>query len=476
MSARKRPISHDAISTTKRQRKQHAELFESQDLWKNLDKVRTNNPHSDTILKNSYLFIPIFIQTDISDIKLCIEALHEYIASEKVQLHISKNDNPQVAYVSLKDFNILDCCLVLSVMFAFKNKKWVMTHTKSSFTIPKNINLAGSFYLPSNCTSISKSELPSMVNISESKYNSILHFREFFISSSNNKSLTHFINCVSSFFSHLRFGKSSTIICTQFQKSFLRHQADLSLNLQESSLPKEIMFDRTLLTKTNLPLVEKSKANLLKYARDLVAYNNESHATNTANNEKLQQAKAGTNNEPLKNIQTKEEQQQSTTSYERDATSSRYSSSANNKLGTATSIERGRFADKGANATNAPNFMTQEQIKKHCVATIRASMDVLKTKSPYQIFKTYVKCPRQTYIDMVYQSLNDLRSQTNCNIVVLNLNNLHESKPWFDSLDVSKYTEFVRQPHPSTVRVVSIGGIGEHMVKALQLVSKIMDS
>lgn len=476
MSTRKRPISYDAISATKRQRKQHAALLESQDLWKNLDKVRTNNPHSDTLIKNSYLFIPIFTKNDISDIRSCIEALHEYIGSEKLQLHISKNNNPHIAYVSMKDFNILDCCLVLSVIFTFKSKKWVTTHTKSYFSIPQNINLAGSFYLPSNCISLSKFDLSSMVNISESNYNNVFHFKEFYLSSSNNKSLTHFTNGVASFFSHLKFGKPSTIVCKQFQKSFNRHQADLSLNLQESSLPKEILFDRALLTKTNLPLVEKSKANLLKYARDLQAYNSASDTTNTASNKELKQTKLGINNEAHKNLQNKQEQQQNASSYDKDATGSRYSSSANTKLADATSIERARYTEKGAGVVNTSNFMTQEQIKQHCVATISASMDVLKTKSPYQIFKTYVKCPRQTYIDMVYQSLNDLRSQTNCNIVVLNLNNLHESKPWFDSLDVSKYTDFVRQPHPSTVRVVSIGGIGEHMVKALQLISKIMDS
>ncbi|CAI4355132.1 CIC_collapsed_G0011100.mRNA.1.CDS.1 [Saccharomyces cerevisiae] len=119
--------------------------------------------------------------------------------------------------------------------------------------------------------------------------------------------------------------------------------------------------------------------------------------------------------------------------------------------------------------------MTQDEIKQHCIGTIKASMDAVKKKSSYQILKTYVRCPRQNYIDIVYQNLNDLRSKTNCNIVVLNLNNLHESQMWLESLNTTNYTSFAQAPHPSTIRVISIGGVGEYIVKALELILNILE-
>ncbi|GAV49818.1 hypothetical protein ZYGR_0R00590 [Zygosaccharomyces rouxii] len=433
MAPKKRVATEDPVPKSSKKGRKH-DVFESQDIWKNLDRIRTKNAKAGSIIPNSYLFVPIF--SDPGDYELCINALHEFVDSGKLKLQ-SCDDCVIPGYVCLQDFSLMDCCLVLSILFGYKNKKWISpNNSKNFFTIPKGLNVSGTFYLPSSCTGYNVRTVPTL---RESQFQTHYNFKEYYISST---SLSQIVQSLVTFFHSIKFGKSSKVTSSCFSKALNQIYQTMDLGVKELPFLGEALYNPTNLTKINLPSIEKSKNNLQSYAQKLIKYNAalEPSSSSSSKNEK---------------------QTTSTHSTTRQNTPSRTNSGTGSSVNTTTHGSR-------------PNFMTQDQIKQHCVATIKASQEVVKAKSPYQILKTYVKCPRQGYIDKVYQNLNDLRAQTNCNIVVLNLNNLHESRPWFDSLNVSNFTTYAQQPHPSTVRVVSIGGIGEHVQKALELIYKIL--
>lgn len=436
MVPRKRVATEDpAPKSYKKGRKQDA--FESQDIWKNLDRIRTQDVKAGSIIPNSHIFLPIF--SDPTHYGPCITALHEYIDSNKLQLQICY-DCVIPAYVFLRDFSFMDFYLVVSILFAFKNKRWTSPNSSYDFfTIPRGLNISGVFYLPSSCTGYDA----NVPQLKESQFQTHYNFKEYHISATN---LSQFIQSLWAFSSGIKFGKSSKITSNHFSRALNQIYQTMDLGVKEIPFLNESLYSPVNLTKINLPSIEQSKNNLQKYAGELIKYNS---------------------------------------TLEKSPASSRSSSSLSNKREkqTTSTHNMDRQGTPGRNNSNVaapvtqgprPNFMTQDQIKQHCVATIKASQEVVKTRSAYQILKTYVKCPRQGYIDRVYQNLNDLRSQTNCNIVVLNLNNLHESRSWFDSLNVAKFTAYAQQPHPSTVRVVSIGGIGEHVQKALDLIYNIL--
>lgn len=457
MPTKKRAFQQGPVSNLKRQRKFQDEHFQSQDIWKNLDRVRTTNSDAENEIRNSYLFITIFTKNAISEYKSCIKSLHGYVDAEKLRLSVLEDD---FGCITLKNFTLLDCCLVLAVLFAMRNKRWIAANEKEYFSIPSNVALAGSVYLPENCTWHCGERHRTSVPIVESRFPSIFGFRELSFSVSNSTSLTSFIGSLSALFSNIKFGKSTDSIIKVFHKSAKRRQEGINLSLYEDSLPFGFMFDMAKVRKENLSLIETSKANMKAYGEELILSNNKAIMSKENPPTDDHQRKTTANTAGGSTLAIKQQ------ALPTDRNFANLESSRSPRSGTST---------YSANSSNN-NFMTQEQIKDHCVATIKASMDVLKTKSPYQIFKLYVKCPRQHYADIVYQNLNDMRSKTNCNIVVLNLNNLHESNPWFDSIDVTPYTDSAQRPHPSTVRVISIGGIGEHMIKALDAISAVLNT
>lgn len=68
----------------------------------------------------------------------------------------------------------------------------------------------------------------------------------------------------------------------------------------------------------------------------------------------------------------------------------------------------------------------------------------------------------------MFSNLDELRNKSNCNIVVLHYNNEHESKQWLDGLDLTRYIRGQDEPNASTVRILSIGGVAEYIVTALE--------
>ncbi|QLG73999.1 hypothetical protein HG535_0F05110 [Zygotorulaspora mrakii] len=465
MAVKRKAVSsaYDGTANSKRQRRQQHEFFESQDIWKNLNKISTNLTNSSREKKNSQLFIPVYTATGVENAKVCVEALQEFIETSKIEVYFGLGGNRSIGFVRLRNFNILDCCLVLSVILAARNKNHIISDTKNMFTIPQSTALAASFYLPSNFTYLdAKWVPPSGLRISEVVCTDTYNFKEFHVSLSKNRSLSIFIEGIASFLTNLKFGKCKGAKDQDFRSYLSKIFNSIKSSIYQTCLPKDVMFDSADLVAVNRPKIEKSKENLLKYAKDIINSNKYDGMIKPAS-------------EPVNDRNIHVSQSSRHDSNANGAPSNRYRA-ASRSTGTNLHIPQDGHPAESANTIVPSNYMTQEQIKQHCQATVSASMDALKSKSPYQIFTMYVKCPRQKYTDIVYQSLNDLRTQSNCNIVVLNLNNLNESKSWFDTLDTSKYTAFTKAPHPSTVRVISIGGVGEHMMKALELISRIMEA
>lgn len=459
-----------------RRKVSNPEAFQSFDIWKNLDKIRSTKKNAVKFIKGSLLILPMRAQ-DKQQFEECMNELHKYISKDILQCYPQKEQKDENAlfYVALKDFDILDSCFVLSVLLAFQKRLWMASSEKSYFRVPKNINLTGSFYLPKNIetarghiiTSYRKEQTTS--SIVEVGFNVVPNFQQFQVKACH---VSKFMNELSNFFSQVEFGKCENNVINRFQREYKRNHSQISLALYELPLIGDGLFDmKSYISKTR-PIIEKSKVQMIKHISELKA---NSEITGPQGDQLPRPQRPLPNSSSPNSFTSSRTIQTGTASHQSKLQRNTVNKPSNalnssNRYSGPTTLEDGRYVD-----SHKSGFMTQEEIKQHCIGTIKASMDAVKKKSSYQILKTYVRCPRQNYIDIVYQSLNDLRSKTNCNIVVLNLNNLHESQPWLESLNIANYTVFAQQPHPSTVRVVSIGGVGEYIVKALELILDILE-
>ncbi|EJS42322.1 snu56p [Saccharomyces arboricola H-6] len=459
-----------------RRKGSNSATFHSFDIWKNLDKVRSTRKDATQIIKNSLLILPVRTQAK-QQFEECMNELHKYISKDILQCNMQRAREGENAlfYVVLKGFSILDSCFVLSVLLALQKRFWVASSEKSYFRVSKNINLTGSFYLPKNIergkghilTSYRREFSTS--SIVEVSFNDVPNFQQFHIEACH---VDKFMNELSNFISQIEFGKCEGSVTDRFQREYKRNYSQISLAVYELPLIGDGLFDMKSYINKTRPIIETSKTQMEKHVTELKAYNEINDiegALSPQSQQPLPSSSSSNTTSQSKGFQA------GAVSYQ--SQSQKYS--AGKPTNALKSSNRYAGPNNQINGRNTeglkPGFMTQEEIKRHCIATVKASMDTVKKTSSYQILKTYVRCPRQNYIDIVYQSLNDLRSKTNCNIVVLNLNNLHESQPWLESLNVADYSAFSQQPHPSTVRVISIGGVGEYIVKALELVLDILE-
>lgn len=446
MSTKKRPYSIDGpaqFGGKRYKRYNNQELFESQDIWKNLDRVRKSNPNAIKPIKNSRMFV-LFEEKETSKIESLMEVLHKYVDEEKVS-YVSKGS---VNFISLKNFSILDCCLIFSIIFTYQHKKWSQSYTTDFFKIQKDLHISGNFFLPNNCIIERNHDIYDdwPLKITESKVGKVSTFQQYRIELLKNESLTHLFKDTANFLLRIKFPKCQKQIEKHFMIALKAHYNNVSTSIMELPFIGKTLLDLSYISKLNRPLIQKTNVNIMNYIEELDKYNNPSTSSSIKPSLDSNTGQMGD--------------------------SSNHSQNRTNQNMTSTNS---RFSNPLQNEARK-TFLSQEQIKEHCMASVKASMDVVKTKSPYQIFKTYIKCPRGACLDMIYEKLNDLRSQTNCNIVVLHLNNVSESEPWFKSLSLEKYTSILNSPHPGTIRTISIGGVSEYMIKALQLILEIISS
>lgn len=81
-----------------------------------------------------------------------MDELYKYISKDILRCYLQKEqkDEGMFFYIVLKDFNILDFCFVLLVLFVFQKRLWMVLFEKLYFRVFKNINLIGLFYLFKN--------------------------------------------------------------------------------------------------------------------------------------------------------------------------------------------------------------------------------------------------------------------------------------------------------------------------------------
>lgn len=459
MSYRKRPYSNSIASTDssltppKRYRKNYpsnarTDKFESQDLWKNLDRIKQTRTNANKIIKNSIIFITVSNTESISD---GIEFLLEYIPPKNLQ-YMKSNDKGASGYILLKDFSLLDCVLVLSVLFAGRDKKWVQSYNKDFTRISSDLHLSGSIFVGKNCLwskdNLVKGSLLSSWNFTvvESKVRKLSSFREFTLKSGNGVSLTYFMNGIIDFISSMKFGKWNNGLAKQFGMVWESYKNNINFHLKEMSLIGSALFDFKLVREKNEILLRNSGQNLKNYIRDLTLNGSNSEVSNSTT--------ISANLTPTTN-------------------KSRWNSgSPENTNSTVPNLPDQTRHSNSDIATSKPN---PEAVKQYCISTVKASIDKVRKMPSDVIFKAYIKCPKQEYADKIQQNLDNIRSRTNCNVVILHISNIHESEQWLNSLKISKYTK-VRDPPPVSVKVVSIGGIGEYVTNALDMINKIMNS
>ncbi|SMN20917.1 similar to Saccharomyces cerevisiae YDR240C SNU56 Component of U1 snRNP required for mRNA splicing via spliceosome [Maudiozyma saulgeensis] len=436
--------------------------FESQDIWKNLDRIRHSNRLAGKTIKNSYLCLRLQKKSDLTLLTNCIEELHKYIEHDTLEL---QKQSESTAILILKKFSILDCCLTLAVISNLTSGRTLNPAGKSYFTVPNDIELNCSMFVFSNFKHVRSrqrySRENSNFNISISPISLVQNISEIRISTSAGKNLPTFMQGLANFVSELKFGKHLQGIDKYISKCLGNPRKRLTLGLAGLRFPAQDMFDPSEL-EINRQLLSQSKERFTKYKADIQKYKESllqtSTETSVGNVGSVSKTETTTYNNTNAIVQSND--------------SSRFESkkeiiNLDHTRGTSTSHQL---------HPEKRGFLTQEQIKEHCIANISASRDIVKSKDGNEIFKMYIRIPKLKYIDMIYQNLNDFRSRTNCNIVVLNLNNLAESEPWLASLDLGKYTSITQSPHPSTVRVVSIGGVSEYILNTLDLISDIMKS
>lgn len=473
MYSRKRARSQNASASIKKTKHYKgvvdSNLSYSQGIRRSLQRLKIKNTDIEATIKHSHLFIEL-TRDQFEICQKYMGQLFEVISDKKLKLNQSEEFS--IFYLRLINFNPLDYCLLLSFVFENLAKMWIYSKdVEDPWSISKDVPIRGSFYVYKNCEFVATEDTKrkqqrkklSRFEITQSKFNILNGFQEIFV---KNDDSTIFIDELAGSLNSLHFRGIPQQTEAIFFNSLKDKNCALKINICEFPLITKGLISSEDDLKFNYPIIEKSKKELGAYAKKLLEYNEQKKSGQPESKTEVHQQSETTQKQKAQSKQAhsySQQRSQKTNSGElryngnRTQQDERYSSSNTH------------YNDK------KPGFMTQEQIKEYCFATIRASMDTVNSKSPYQILKTYVKCPRQYYIDLVYQNLNELRSRTNCNIVVLNLNNLHEASAWFDSLNVAPYTKLSNVPHPSTVRVVSIGGVGEHNLKALQLVWKLME-
>ncbi|SCU95517.1 LANO_0E10594g1_1 [Lachancea nothofagi CBS 11611] len=455
MGVKKRPLSGGSGS---RVRAKRADNYDACSLLSTYKFMSRKNTSVDKVIRKSVVLVSL-TNEDVQFIQN--SQLTQELKSKNLDFVLQEDG---LSYLCAWNFRALELALILGFVFGNKGKQWLGKTTKDPWYVPREIPLRGSFYVHKSCKLHSGYD-KAQVGITVSKFIDLADFTEVSV---NTYGLTSMVEAISSFSSSINFRKPHHIVKEEFSNSL--KALKLKNKIAMTTLPfldKDILTNAEELSTGNAVILEKSKASLTNFVESLINHNEIVPSTEKETTDGFQQ------------VAQEPEIPRRTT-----GNTSRYSgntSSVPSQTSTRENTNRntnGRTLDTQSRGMNA-NYLTQDQIRDYCVASVRASIEAVKAKSPYQILKTYIKCPRQHYVDLVYDNLNRLRSETNCNIVVMNLNNVHESASWFDSLDVAKHTKgtaIISVPHPSTVRAVSIGGIGEHNVKALQLLLELLET
>ncbi|SCU86964.1 LAME_0D08262g1_1 [Lachancea meyersii CBS 8951] len=456
MGVKKRPYS---AGNGPKSRVKRADSYEPSSLVSAHRFFSRKSPDASTGIRRSAAFVPLteLEYSDFQDSKAFGEVQNDVL--DFVQLENG------ISYLSIQDFSALDLALVLGFVFGNRGKQWVREGATDPVHVAREVPIRGNFYVHKSC-GIAPETSKIRDGLTIAKFVELRDFTEIFVNCYGTGTL---FESVCRLTKRLKFQKSAPRVKQEFPIRFRDLKSKRAIAMTTVPfLERGILMDSEALSKINRPVVEKSKTALNTFIEAVRRHNEvSSPATN--------QESVAT---PRLTSQTPGPAKKAGTSTSRYGGLTRTDQTATRNNAVRSVNGDGRTLD-AQSRTSSASYLNQEQIQDYCVASVKASIDTVKSKSPYQILKTYIKCPRQHYVDLVYDNLHDLRSKTNCNVVVMNLNNVHESATWFGSLDVAKYTKeskIVSVPHPSTVRVVSIGGIGEHNLEALKLLLNLLET
>ncbi|AMD20999.1 HEL282Cp [Eremothecium sinecaudum] len=437
MHARKRNRGGNPLPTViKKQKHDDGRAIVTQSIWKSLPRLRERETDIDNTIKSSHVFL-ILSNEEKLYLKKFIKDISEVIDSKKYVFH--------ERCVELRNFHIMDCCVFLAFVMINLNKFWRKSNENDSCSIIKPFLLRCSIFIHQSCQV--KAPIPSRKTSFQSQLAHVSKVPGFKQIEFRSNDLKDLMSGILHQVSNWKFQPPKGSLHKEF--------ADV-LSVEKSRLTSAILqlpfFDKVMnlemAAASNALVIEESKKRLQEHAIKLQEYNDLVVVQKPKNTEEAK-PQASENSRPSRHIGASGA----------SSSTSRYQGSVNTHTATDGSTY---FHDRKQNS----NYVSADDIRKYCIATVDASMDVVAGKSASQITRAYVKCPR-TLVDILYQKLTDIRSESNCNIVILNMQTVHESTAWFDKLNVQEYSRV--SPPPSTVRVVSIGGVGENCKRALRL-------
>lgn len=226
------------------------------------------------------------------------------------------------------------------------------------------------------------------------------------------------------------------------------------------------LFDPEILRSKNKQLINNDQSVLESYMKELIEYNDKLPVINVSDSKSKQKTANGT------------AKAKSHTPSKVNNPTSRYKGGSNIPAVTPTSSSRVGNHTKGQspNPSLIPratlnSAISSQDLQAYCIETIKSSISKVSAGSSFQIIKSYVKYPK-SHIDLIYDNLNQIKSTTNCNIVVLNLQTIHESNAWFQQLELDSNLN----PPTNLTRVISVGGVGGKCKTALEMILTLLQT
>ncbi|AET39895.1 Snu56p Ecym_5115 [Eremothecium cymbalariae DBVPG len=444
MQSRKRSkVLEISQAPTKKHRYNDSASSVRQKIWKCLPRLSEREMDIENTIKHSHLFIKL-TSNERDYLQSILKGIKDVIDDSKYTFHSE--------CVELKNFHITDCCVLLPFFMINLNKFWNKSNDSDSCSITKPFYVRCSVYVFKSCQIL---QIP-VFNKKTTFHNHLAHvsgvpgFKQIEFQSADLKDL---MGGIVHQISNWKFHPSKTPVHKRFIAALSNQNNVLRSVIEE--LPIYVnLIDMDLVAKVNIPAIERSKKNMEDYAIKLQEYNNKVSVKDIKPTDETKTQKDTVKSSKYSNLM---QQKHTTSRYQ--GTSKRHTPTPN--------------AMSSQDKRTTHHYASSEDIKSYCMATIKATIDVVSSKSAYQITRAYVKYPR-TCIDSLYQKLAELRNESNCNIVILNIQTVHESTAWFENLNTEEYASIV--PPPSAVRVISIGGVGENCKRALRLLQNFLEN
>ncbi|CDO92372.1 unnamed protein product [Kluyveromyces dobzhanskii CBS 2104] len=460
MSGKKRQRPASAGSHHQANKKQQAKptsvLSKTFDLWKILPNITQHEAvvqlpigkkikHSQVFIKitpKQRLELPIFL----ADLKRALEL-------DNVSLHET--------FIELTAFTLLEGCVAITAILNYLRnvlikpsndiKYWEIDSTsllRGSILVHKSVKVEQSDTVSDLL--FRKAVKPKPFKCQLASVISIPQFKEVYLEAD---SLSDWMVGLLNSLANCRFRPIRGSVTDLLEKNITLDRQRLMSSMSELPFLKEL-FDPALLAMKNKHLIDADHKNLEAFMTELQEHNNR-ELTVTSKSSTDSKAKHGAAVSST-NLRSKA-----------GTTASRYKAgnSVPNKIN-----ERRIQKNPAARVPQYPAVSAQD-INRSCLAIIKASISKVAEKSSFQIIKSYVKFPK-SQLDLIHDNLEHIKSKTNCNMVILNLQTVHESTTWFQQLPIDSKID----PSPSSTRVLSVGGVGGKCKLALQMVLALLET